>query len=196
MGNTKRSSSTSQVRIIGGSLRGRKVIFTESGQENALRPTPDRVRETLFNWLSSIIVDAECLDAFGGSGALSFEAISRGAKQVTVIEKCPQTLKDIKENADRFGLSTSLVTICDDTLTYLAKTTQKFDLIFLDPPFQSDLLMKCIECIAARNLLHKNGYIYLESSYPILSENMPLGWEQYRVKKAGNVFYALARNNK
>lgn len=189
------SSSTSQVRIIGGKLRGRKITFSEFAQENALRPTPDRVRETLFNWLSSVIVEAECLDAFGGSGALGFEAVSRGAKHVTIIEKCAHTFKNIQQNASRFTLSSSELTcLCEDTLTYLTNTTQTFDLIFLDPPFQSNLLFECINLIAARNLLKQNGSIYLESDFPIWPENMPSNWTQHRAKKAGSVYYELWRD--
>ena len=194
MRNNKHSiaSPTSQVRIIGGKLRGRKITFSEHDQENALRPTPDRVRETLFNWLSPIIGEADCLDAFGGSGALGFEAVSRGAKQVTIIEQCLHTLKNIQQNATRFGLlSSELHCICENTLSYLANTSQTFDIIFLDPPFQSMLLIESINLIVAKNLLKPKGYIYLESDALILPENMPSDWVQHRAKKAGNVYYEL-----
>ena len=183
-----KSLPINQIRIIGGSLRGRKIHFTEISPDNALRPTPNRVRETLFNWVSTIIEESECLDAFGGSGALTFEAISRGAKHVTLIEKCPKTLKNIRENAERFGIpSTTLTTYSEDALTFLSKTTQMFDFIFLDPPFQSNLLVSAIELITQRNLLKPNGYLYIESDTPILIPN----WHEHRLKKAGSVFFGL-----
>jgi 16S rRNA (guanine966-N2)-methyltransferase len=185
------SSKAGSVRIIGGKLRGRKINFSEYAQENALRPTPDRVRETLFNWLSPVIVEAECLDAFGGSGALGFEAVSRGAKKVTIVEKCLHTFKSIQQNASRLGLSSELTCLCEDTLTYLTNTTQTFDIIFLDPPFQGNLLAECFDLIAAKNLLKPKGYIYLESDSPIMPDNMPSNWTQHRAKKAGSVHYEL-----
>lgn len=185
-----------QVRIIAGSLRGRKITFAESSQENALRPTPDRVRETLFNWLSTKILGAECLDAFAGSGALGLEAISRGAKHVTLLEKHPQIMKNIRENAERFKIEASQLTFsCIDTLAYLTQTSQTFDIIFLDPPFQQDLskslLMPSIQCIAQRGLLRSGGYLYTESSTPITQEDTPPEWMPIRAKKAGNVYYGF-----
>lgn len=182
----------SQLRIIGGSLRGRKIVFSEISSENALRPTPDRIRETLFNWLSSVIIEADCLDAFAGSGALSFEAISRGARHVTLIEKCDETLNNIRQNTERFSVEQALLTYrCEDTLAYLNQTTETFDIIFLDPPFQQHLLLPAIQLIAGRNLLRPNGYVYIESNEPLLPENKPVEWVLYRAKKAGNVFYEL-----
>ena len=193
--NKKSNQMSSQIRLIGGNLRGRKIHFCDFSQEG-LRPTPNRVRETLFNWLSTAIIEATCLDAFGGSGALSFEAISRGAKRVILLEKSPQILQAIKENAERFDLTSSelgspLVFSCTDALTYLAKTSDTFDIIFLDPPFQQDLLYPGIQCIAERGLLRSGGYLYMESHEPISPENIPFSWKQIQAKKAGSVFFGL-----
>ncbi len=183
-------SKNNQIRIIGGTLRGRKIDFYQASEDTALRPTPDRVRETLFNWLSPVIFNAECLDAFGGSGALSFEAVSRGTTHVTLIEQCPKITKIIQENAERFNINKQQLSIlCKNTLDYLAQTTQTFDLIFLDPPFQKNLLMPCIKLIAERNLLRENSFLYTESHEPIQLDAK--NWENFRAKKAGNVYYGL-----
>lgn len=181
----------SQIRIIGGEFRGRKINFLNDFSTGCeLRPTPDRVRETLFNWLSQPIVNAECLDAFAGSGALSFEAISRGAKHVTSIEQSPSVAKDIQENTERFKINAifqRLNILNTNTLDYLTQTTQTFDIIFLDPPFQKDLLKPSLLLIQQRRLLRSNGYLYVESNEPIELEN----WHCFRSKKAGNVYYGL-----
>lgn len=178
-----------QVRIIGGTLRGRKIHFSEKPD---LRPTPDRVRETVFNWLAPVIVGTQCLDAFAGSGAMGFEALSRGAKQVTLLEQCPQTAQMIQDNAVRFGLSQDLTIDIRvlDALTYLKTTTQTFDIIFLDPPFQRDLLLPAIACIAQHHLLRSEGYVYTESNVLVELDH----WTSFRTKKAGNVYYQLLRS--
>ncbi len=192
MPKTKSRGRPSEVRIIAGTLRGRKVMFQESHPMYALRPTSDRIRETLFNWLSPVIFNTECLDAFAGSGALSFEAISRGAKQVTLIEKCSQTIKHIQENAERFKIApTQFNVLCRDTLDYLAETNQIFDIIFLDPPFQQSLLNPCIQLITSRGLIRSGGYVYTESAEPLSLENFPQCWGQTHAKKAGSVYYGL-----
>lgn len=195
----------SQIRIIGGALRGRKINFVgeptfrgRTPTHSTLRPTPDRVRETLFNWLSHKILDAECLDAFGGSGALSFESVSRGAKQVTLIEQCPMTTQVIKDNITRFNINTvpdPLTVLCAETLSYLATTPKVFDIIFLDPPFEKNkedpqLLLSSMNLIRERHLLHPEGYLYIESGRA-LEEYISDDWLCYRSKKAGNVYYGL-----
>lgn len=182
-----------QIRIIGGQWRGRLLAFADS-PETALRPTPNRVRETLFNWLSPVIVGAHCLDAFGGSGALSFEALSRGAKHVTVIESCLLTANKIQENALLLKIAKNdecLRVFCEDALDYLAKTSETFDLIFLDPPFLTDLLIATMQLIADRKLLHPQGYLYTESSALLPSSVAEPAWINHRSQRAGNVYYNL-----
>lgn len=185
-----------EVRIIGGEFRGRKITFSEFSPDAALRPTPDRVRETLFNWLMPIIVGADCLDAFGGSGILSFEAVSRGTNHVTLIENCPKTLKEIQQNRVRLKIAEQKIQLlCQDTLEYLAKTSQTFDVIFLDPPFQKNLLYPAIQLIAERQLLRPDGLVYVESGERFSEEMISENWEFFRSKKAGNVYYGLVKGN-
>lgn len=180
-----------QVRIIGGSMRGRKITFCDSPQE-ALRPTPDRIRETVFNWLTPHIQNAICLDAFAGSGALGFEALSRGARHVTWIDSSPKTVQEIKKNIEHFHLPlTHFNLCCMDTLAYLDSPSVQvpFDIIFLDPPFQKNLLIPCMQYIHKHHLLNTQGYLYSESSEPLI--NIPEYWQVFRSKKAGNVYYYL-----
>ena len=174
------------VRIIGGHYRGKKINFPS---EQGLRPTPGRIRETLFNWLMHRVRGARCLDAFAGSGALGFEACSRGAKSVTLVEQSRPAFLNLKQQANTFN-TTSLQTIESDTLTYLASASTQFDLIFLDPPFdKSHLLEQSITCLLQNNILASNGLIYTESSHPVILN--PTLWETLKAKKAGLVHYAL-----
>ena len=182
-------NTQSEIRIIGGKWRGRKIIF-EPSDATSLRPTPNRLRETLFNWLSPVIAGSSCLDAFGGSGALGLEALSRGAGQVTIIEKHPKTLKYIQENATRFEAS-NLSLICADTLHYLATLQEKFDVIFLDPPFQYEALPKLLNIIAKSQLLTPEGYLYIESARAIDFALLNLPWQVFRTQKAGHVVATL-----
>jgi len=179
-----------QVRIIGGKFRSRKILFSDSP---GLRPTTDRIRETLFNWLAPVISGAECLDVFGGSGVLSFEAISRGAAHVLLIEKSQQTLEQIAANAKKLEIpSSQLSLIGSDALKSLASLdARSFDIIFLDPPFDADLLYPCIQRIVQHQLIRENGFIYIETHLPILNDKIPADWKCLKEKKAGQVYYYL-----
>ncbi len=174
------------VRIIGGHHRGKKInVPSESG----LRPTPSRIRETLFNWLMHTIRGACCLDAFAGSGALGFEAWSRGASHVTCIEKSHKTFLNLKKQADAFDPS-SIQVLEEDILVYLTRKPKQFDLIFLDPPFDKPkLLEQSIACLEQNKILSPNGLIYTESNYPVILN--PIHWETLKTKKAGLIHYAL-----
>ncbi len=175
------------IRIIGGLYRGKKISFpTILG----LRPTPDRVRETLFNWLAPVVRNARCLDAFAGSGALGFEAFSRGAAQVDFFEKNAVACRSLQEIIP--SLNTKKLSVSNrDALGYLEKNTQLYDIIFLDPPFDQVALSQCFSCIEANASLSKNGIIYTESAAPFTPDG--LHWETFKSKKAGSVFYALHR---
>lgn len=174
------------VRIIGGHHRGKKIAFPN---EQGLRPTPSRIRETLFNWIMHDVRDATCLDAFAGSGALGFEAWSRGAQSVTLLEQARPTFASIKKQAAQFD-TTALHVIQADACAYLQGQTPVFDLIFLDPPFnQPELLTTCIKCLETSTSLRPGGLVYTESSNPVLLD--PSQWETRRTKKAGQVVYAL-----
>jgi 16S rRNA (guanine966-N2)-methyltransferase len=173
------------IRIIGGLYRGRKLSFPKIA---GLRPTPDRVRETLFNWLMADIVGARCLDAFAGSGALGFEALSRGAGHCVMVESSSTIHNNLQQLAKELTLS-RLTLIHDNAVHYLQHSTQPFDLVFLDPPFASNYINQCINIFATSMHLKSGGKIYLESAkQAVLDSNL---WLLKKSKKAGQVFYEL-----
>ena len=173
------------VRIIGGLYRGKKIHFPEI---EGLRPTPDRVRETLFNWLMNHIKDARCLDAFAGSGALGLEAFSRGASSVTFIEQSSLAYSNLQKTVTQFGNS-KLQVIKADTRIYLQQSTDPYDIIFLDPPFSQNYLPQCLNDITSNHLLKQGGLVYIESSSMINVDETQ--WKLVKLKKAGKVIYGL-----
>jgi 16S rRNA (guanine966-N2)-methyltransferase len=180
------------VRIIGGQWRGRKLKVAD---EKELRPTPDRVRETLFNWLAPVIKDAVCLDLFAGSGVLGFEALSRGAKFVVMIDQSKIITKLLNEELTQFAAKNAVV--------YQAKlpeglplNTHSFDIVFIDPPYQSQLLIPCCFFLEEQGLLAEKSYIYLESAHTITDDDLPEHWHIIKNKKAGQVFYHLVKREK
>ncbi|KTD01630.1 16S rRNA (guanine(966)-N(2))-methyltransferase RsmD [Fluoribacter gormanii] len=173
------------IRIIGGLYRGKKLHFPDV---EGLRPTPDRVRETLFNWLMHDIRDARCLDAFAGSGALGLEAFSRGAARVVFLEQSPKAFINLQKIITEFN-SPKLKLMQTDTLHYLQHKQEEFDIIFLDPPFAQNYLPQCISDITQSKILKRGGLVYLESPTVInLDETQ---WRQIKLKQAGQVVYAL-----
>lgn len=173
------------IRIIGGLFRGKKLHFPEV---DGLRPTPDRVRETLFNWLMNDIKEARCLDAFAGSGALGFEAFSRGASKVIFIEQSFQAHANLQKIMTQFN-SPKLKLIKADTLLYLHQGTEQFDIIFLDPPFAEHYIYQCLDSIVQNKLLPQGGLVYLES--PTAIELDAKQWQHVKLKQAGQVIYGL-----
>lgn len=170
-----------QVRIIAGQYRRRLLAFPES---TGLRPTPDRVRETLFNWLGQELHGWHCLDLFAGSGALGFEAASRGAARVVLVEQAPAVLRALRDNQALLA-ATSVEVVAADSLAWLAKCQEHFDIVFLDPPFAAGLLPGALAGLAPR--LRPCGQVYLEGAeWPDLS-----GWEVLREGRAGVVRYGL-----
>ncbi|KGP62787.1 DNA methyltransferase [Legionella norrlandica] len=174
-----------EIRIIGGLYRGKKIHFPEA---KGLRPTPDRVRETLFNWLMNDIKNACCLDAFSGSGALGLEAFSRGASQVFFVEHSPKVHANLQKIIHQFN-NPNLKLIKADTLNYLKQSNEQFDIIFLDPPYALNYVPQCLDYIVQNNLLIRGGLIYIESSTPI--EVKTEHWKQLKLKQAGQVIYGL-----
>ena len=170
------------LRIIGGSWRSRVIRFADSPD---LRPTPDRVRETLFNWLGQDLTGRVCLDLFAGSGALGFEALSRGATRVVMVERDREACLVLKENAALLGAQ-GLTIECADALEFVARASARFDVIFLDPPFRrgvaAELWQRLPDCLAA------GGVVYLESA-----SRFAVGPPFAVVKqgRAGNVHYHL-----
>jgi len=181
------------LRIIAGKYRGRRLPFPDA---EGLRPTPNRVRETLFNWLMPYIKGARCLDAFAGSGALTFEALSRGASEVVALEKNKVVYQSLQACAQTFG-ETNLILSCVDSLNWLNKTpVHAFDIIFLDPPFAADLLANCFKTLASLGWLAPNGLVYCEQTKFPSQEEIPLGWKILKQEKAGALSYGLLQNNK
>jgi 16S rRNA (guanine966-N2)-methyltransferase len=172
-----------QVRIVGGHYRRRLLSFPDS---QGLRPTPDRVRETLFNWLGQELAGWRCLDLFAGSGALGFEAASRGAARVVMVEKSRPVAASLRAN--RALLDAKEIEVVEiDAFSYIRNTREKFDLILVDPPFDADWLPQLLPTLPA--LLTDEGLVYIEARWlPDLS-----GWEVLRDGKAGQVKHALLR---
>lgn len=176
-------------RIIGGVWRGRKISFDDA---KGLRPTTDRIRETVFNWLQFELANSVCLDCFAGSGAMGFEAASRGAASIFMLENNKATAYNLKENARALAASAVHVEVTD-TLQWLqqAKTKQQaFDIVFIDPPYQSDLLEKTCEQLEKGQLLQAQTKIYLEHAVND-KINIPQSWNCLKSKKAGQVAYKL-----
>lgn len=178
---------TGQVRIIAGQCRGRRVSFPAV---EGLRPTGDRLRETLFNWLSNSISGARCLDLFAGSGALGLEAASRGAGEVFLIERNNAVAQSLRGNVALLNLN-SIKVINDDALSWLKQqtdSTSPFDIVFLDPPFHSTLLTKAIAALAQQSsLLASGAMIYVESATNQTPNTIHQNWRLHRQKSAGDV---------
>ncbi|MBV1869423.1 MAG: 16S rRNA (guanine(966)-N(2))-methyltransferase RsmD [Gammaproteobacteria bacterium] len=184
-------SKPSSLRIIGGKWRGRKIPFIEV---EGLRPTPDRVRETLFNWLSPSITDAQVLDLFAGSGALSFEALSRGAAAATQIEVSSIAYKQLK--AAKQALQADHCHIINKNAEAWLKqgfSLPEYDLVFLDPPFANDGLPDLFAQLEQSGCLKESSLIYVETGSALAQETVPATWMPLRQKKAGQVFYYLFR---
>ena len=177
----------SKLRIIGGEWRSRQIVFEDAP---GLRPTPARVRETLFNWLQADVANSRCLDLFAGSGALGFEAASRGAKQVVQVENNPKTCQKLRENSAALK-ATQINVVQMEVAGFIKQCNEQFDLILLDPPFGQDLLQPTCQQIAETELLAPFGKIYLEAERNLLLNNLPDSWDLLKHKVAGDVSYNL-----
>lgn len=176
-----------RLRIIGGDLRSRVVPFPDAA---GLRPTPARVRETVFNWLQHDIHGARCLDLYAGSGALGFEAASRGAACVVQIERSAAVCRCLLQNSRQLGLGRMQV-VQADVLHYLQKDGQPFDLVFLDPPFGRGMVAPTCRMLHERGWLAQAAQIYVEAESGWNGEEMPGEWRLLRRKTAGEVAYHL-----
>lgn len=176
------TKSANQVRIIGGIWRSRVIRFSEI---EGLRPTPDRVRETLFNWLGQHLDGKTCLDLFAGSGALGFEALSRGAVAVTMIEQSSGAIRSLRENALALGAGNANI-VQANGLQFLRGAAKPFDIIFLDPPFNRGLLEQALSIL--RPWLNSDGKVYAESELSFA----PSGeWKILKQSRAGQVKFQL-----
>ncbi|QGW79786.1 16S rRNA (guanine(966)-N(2))-methyltransferase RsmD [Pseudomonas alkylphenolica] len=177
-----------QLRIIAGEWRSRRLSFPDAP---GLRPTPDRVRETLFNWLAPHIEGAKVLDAYTGSGALYLEALSRGAAEAVALDSNPAAIASLRQNLETLRCPRGQV-IQSDAQRYLqGEPKQTFDLVFLDPPFHQNLLATTCTLLEERQWLAENAWIYTESETPPSTLQLPGNWRLHREKKAGQVYYAL-----
>lgn len=178
-----------EVRIIGGQWKRSKLPVMDLP---GLRPTPDRVRETLFNWLGQDLSGWRCLDAFAGTGALGFEAASRGAAQVTLLERDRQLAGHLRQMQARFA-ATAVQIECADALSWMQRAAPgSYELVFLDPPFEAELFESALG--VARPLLSEGGFLYLEANRAFVDASLePLGLQLWRSAKAGSVHYHLLR---
>lgn len=185
---SKPQAGQGQLRIIAGEWRSRRLSFPDAP---GLRPTPDRVRETLFNWLAPYIEGAKVLDAFTGSGALYLEALSRGAGDAVAVDSNPAAISSLRNNLEVLRCPRGQV-VQSDVLRYLqGEAKQRFDVVFLDPPFHQDLLPQACELLENGGWLADHAWIYIESETAPSSLNLPGSWRLHREKKAGQVHYAL-----
>ncbi|WJY15219.1 16S rRNA (guanine(966)-N(2))-methyltransferase [Pectobacteriaceae bacterium CE90] len=180
-------SSTGQIRIIGGQWRGRKLPVPDSP---GLRPTTDRVRETLFNWLAPVIQQARCLDCFAGSGALGLEALSRYAAHATLLETEHTIARQLVQNLALLRAENANV-INTDTRQWLAQPGEPFDVVFLDPPFRKDLLNNTLHLLESQGWLAPEAWIYIETEAENHTLTIPKNWLLHREKVAGQVAYRL-----
>jgi 16S rRNA (guanine966-N2)-methyltransferase len=181
-----------EVRIIGGEWRGSKLHFPHL---DGLRPTPDRVRETVFNWLQFELAGRRCLDLFAGTGVLGIEALSRGAAEVVFVERDPAAARAIGETLTRLRCGRGRIERCDafDWLARVDRAGLPFDIVFLDPPYRDALLGKAIEKLERSGCLALDAWIYLEDAAQRGAPEVPPGWALMRSKRAGEVGYHLAR---
>lgn len=179
------------VRIIAGKWRSRQIEFRDAV---GLRPTPDRVRETLFNWIAPVLGDARCLDGFSGSGALGFEALSRGAASCVMVEFDAINARQLRQEAAKLGATEAYI-VEGDLLKVLGSGMTEshvpFNMVFLDPPFAKDFVAPACRLLVERCLLADDARVYVESDRDVPDLGLDDGWEVLRSKKAGMVYYHL-----
>lgn len=185
-------STRSSLRIIGGNWRGRKISFEGASE---IRPTPNRIRETLFNWLTGDLKDATCLELFAGSGILSIEALSRGAGSVTLVEKEAATLRECRRHLESLTTDQKWQLVCEDVFTWLSRPSpgSRFDIVFMDPPFDGVDPYRLCCALASAGTLAPRAFVYLESASRVRPESLPAGWAVYRQQRAASVHYCLCR---
>lgn len=183
--------SAQVLRVIGGQWRSRRLEFPDLP---GLRPTPDRVRETLFNWLAPVLPGACCLDLFAGSGALGIEALSRGVANVVFVERHSSAVRTLRDNLDRLHVRNARIDQAE-ALTWLCSPGTPFDIVWLDPPFGEGLLAPACARLEQGGWLAATAWIYLEAEAGQPPPLLPPHWTFYREKIAGMVAYRLVRRN-
>jgi 16S rRNA (guanine966-N2)-methyltransferase len=177
-----------EVRIIAGKWRGRRLQVPDVKD---LRPTPDRVRETLFNWLAPHIVGTYCLDLFAGTGVLGFEALSRGAAHVVMVDQSVEVVQQLQAAANMFGAENANIYRAN-VPAQLKPVTRPFDVVFLDPPYQANVLLPCCHYLEDHGFLAEIAYIYLEAQQVIKDNELPSSWRLIKNQQAGQVAFHLA----
>jgi len=185
-----RSKTPNEVRLIGGQLRRSKLPVAD---KPGLRPTPDRVRETLFNWLGADLSGWRCLDAFAGSGALGFEAASRGAAEVLLLERDASLVQSLRASQQRLKADPLRVEVCDALVWMSRCAPARFELVLLDPPFDADLLPRALALAAP--LVVDGGLVYAESPTALNDPELPAGLAVFKHGRAGSVHYHLLRRS-
>jgi 16S rRNA (guanine966-N2)-methyltransferase len=184
---TQEYGLTNKLRIIGGEWRSRQITFDDAP---GLRPTPGRVRETLFNWLQMDIGNSCCLDLYSGSGALGFEAASRGAKRVVLVENNAKACQKLRENIATLAAA-QISVLAQDADRYLQGTAEVFDLVFLDPPFGQNRIPASCQQLEQNGWLADYAKIYVEAERKLTLTDMPDNWQLLKHKTAGEVGYYL-----
>lgn len=184
-------TSRGLVRIIAGTHRGRRLPVLVS---EGLRPTSDRVKETLFNWLMNHVVDAHCLDMYAGSGALGIEALSRGAKSLVFVEQDKKVAQQLSDNLLTLREADKSQVVCSSAFTHTFSETSPFNIVFIDPPFGKDMVEKSLECLGKQNVLAPNAFVYIETGhnddYPI-----PNNFSTVKELKTSQVYARLFQLN-
>ncbi len=186
------SRGRNQLRIVGGSCRGRRVNFPPG---RGLRPTADRVRETLFNWLQGEVAGRRVLDLFAGSGALGLEALSRGAAEAVFVEQARPAAEQLRENLQELGFGGQGRVLQCDARRYLESASGPFDIVFIDPPFADRLLGEICRTLEGQGLLARRAWIYLEQDSHHPWPDLPPEWEIYREGRAGQATFRLMQRN-
>ena len=178
-----------KIRIIGGEWRGRRLTVAD---QPGLRPTPDRIRETLFNWLAAVVPGARCLDLFAGTGALGFEALSRGARCAVMVEQNKQLAQQLEQTKSVLAAARAEI-IHGEAINWLANRHGPFDVVFLDPPFHQDYLKKACTLLINKGHLAPAAYVYTETGQDVPS-HAP-GLKALKQARAGQVEYTLYQYN-
>ncbi len=185
-----RGSPPGRLRIVAGKWRSRLLPVADVA---GLRPTSERIRETLFNWLAPTIAGSRCLDLFAGTGALGIEALSRGAASVDFVENSPVAVKALRDSIQSLGAENAVIRQVD-ALSFLRSGSEvAFDTVFIDPPFATDHYEELCRLLASRGWLAQGAHVYLEQDSCQQLPDLPEGWELLKEKQAGNVRYSLIR---
>lgn len=182
-----------RIRIIGGKWRGKRLMVPNVA---ALRPTPDRIRETIFNWLSPYLLQAHCLDLFAGSGVLGLEALSRGAASATLVDSDSKVIHALHETITALHAN-DVATVYQAVLPQgLSVHAKPFNIVFIDPPYDALLCLPMSHHLEQLGILADVSYIYLEAREEIEDNQLPKNWTMIKSRKAGQVRYHLAKREK